>query len=107
MPLKEVVGGIYSFQPVPSRWLSLLAMSTPDSHGSLFGACHVSTPVGVWSDLTVGMATLDSPVPHRTCSVCCNFCALTPATHCSQLFTFVVNRWRQVVVALLAHRTVR
>jgi hypothetical protein len=23
--------GIYSFQPLPSRWLSLLAMGTPDS----------------------------------------------------------------------------
>jgi hypothetical protein len=31
MPLKEVVGGIYSLQPLPSRWLSLLAMGTPDS----------------------------------------------------------------------------
>jgi hypothetical protein len=26
MPLKEVVGGIYSLQPLPSCWLSLLAM---------------------------------------------------------------------------------
>jgi hypothetical protein len=31
MPLKEVVGGIYSLQPLSSRWLSLLAMGTPDS----------------------------------------------------------------------------
>jgi hypothetical protein len=31
MPLKEVVGGIYSLQPLPSRWLFLLAMGTPDS----------------------------------------------------------------------------
>jgi hypothetical protein len=45
MPLKEVVGGIYSLQPLPSRWLVLLAMGTPDSPG----ARHVSTPVGVWS----------------------------------------------------------
>jgi hypothetical protein len=30
-PLKEVVGGIYSLQPLPSRWLSLLTMDTPDS----------------------------------------------------------------------------
>jgi hypothetical protein len=49
----EVVGGIYSLQPLPSRWLSLLLMDTPDSpvvhrtgHCSLFGACHVSTPLG-------------------------------------------------------------
>jgi hypothetical protein len=27
----EVVGGIYSLQPLPSRWLSLLSMDTPDS----------------------------------------------------------------------------
>ena len=31
MPLKEVVGGYYSLQPLPSRWLFLLAMGTPDS----------------------------------------------------------------------------
>jgi hypothetical protein len=31
MPLKEVVGGIYSLQPLPSRWLNLLLMGTPDS----------------------------------------------------------------------------
>jgi hypothetical protein len=31
MSLKEVVGGIYSLQPLPSHWLSLLAMGTPDS----------------------------------------------------------------------------
>jgi hypothetical protein len=31
MPLKEVVGGIYSLQPLSSRWMSLLAMGTPDS----------------------------------------------------------------------------
>jgi hypothetical protein len=49
MPLKEVVGGIYSLQPLPSRWLSLLAMSIPDRYCSLSGVCHISTPVGVWS----------------------------------------------------------
>jgi hypothetical protein len=29
--MNEVVGGIYSPQPLPSRWHSLLAMGTPDS----------------------------------------------------------------------------
>jgi hypothetical protein len=29
--LNEVVGGIYSPQPLPSRWQSLLAMDAPDS----------------------------------------------------------------------------
>jgi hypothetical protein len=49
----EVVGGIYSLQPLPSRWLTLLLMGTPDSpvvhrtlQCSLFGACHVSRPLG-------------------------------------------------------------
>jgi hypothetical protein len=31
MPLKQVVGGIYSLQPLARRWLSLLSMGTPDS----------------------------------------------------------------------------
>jgi hypothetical protein len=49
----EVVGGIYSLQPLSSRWLSLLTMGTPDSlvvhrtwHCSLSGACHISSPLG-------------------------------------------------------------
>jgi hypothetical protein len=31
MALNEVVGGIHSLQPFPSRWLFLLATGTPDS----------------------------------------------------------------------------
>jgi hypothetical protein len=45
--------GIYSLQPLPSCWLSLLSMGTPDSpvmhqtgHSSLSGACHASTLLG-------------------------------------------------------------
>jgi hypothetical protein len=48
----EVVGGIYSLQPLPSHWLSLLSMGTPDSpvvhwtrHYSVSGVCHVSCPL--------------------------------------------------------------
>jgi hypothetical protein len=41
MTLNEVVGGIYSPQPLPSRWLFMLAMGAPDSHCSLSGARHV------------------------------------------------------------------
>jgi hypothetical protein len=48
--------GIYSLQPLPSRWPFLLAMGhtghfggAPDNHYPLSGVCHVSTPVGVWS----------------------------------------------------------
>jgi hypothetical protein len=65
IPFKEVVGGIYSRQPLPSRWLFLLVMGTPDSpvahrtwYCSLSVARHVSTPVGVWSELTVGTLVL-------------------------------------------------
>jgi hypothetical protein len=49
----EVVGGIYNLQPLPSCWLSLLSMSTPDSpvvhrttHFSRSGARHVITSLG-------------------------------------------------------------
>jgi hypothetical protein len=48
-----VGGGIYSLQPLSSRWLSLLLMGTPDSsmvhrtlYCSLSGECHVSRPLG-------------------------------------------------------------
>jgi hypothetical protein len=30
----------------------------PDRYCSLSGVCHVSTPIGVWSDLTVGTFVL-------------------------------------------------
>jgi hypothetical protein len=49
----ELVGGIYSLQPLPSRWLTLLSMGKQDSpvvhrtwHCSLSGVCHVSRPLG-------------------------------------------------------------
>jgi hypothetical protein len=49
----EVVGGIYSLQPLPSCWLFLLSMGASDSpvvyqtgYYSLSGACHVSRPLG-------------------------------------------------------------
>ena len=52
MALNEVVGGIYSLQPLSSRWLTLLSMGTPDSlvvhrtgHCPQSGAFHVSTPL--------------------------------------------------------------
>jgi hypothetical protein len=64
MPLKEVVGGIYNLQPLPSRWLFAgdghigQFGGALNSHCSLSGACHVSTPVGVWSELTAGTLVL-------------------------------------------------
>jgi hypothetical protein len=48
------------------------------------------------------VAAPHSPVPHRTCSVCSDFSALSSAAHCSLLGD---DRWRQVTVAPLAHRT--
>jgi hypothetical protein len=49
----EVVGGIYSLQPLPSRWPTLLSMGTLDSpvvhwtlYCSLSGECHANRPLG-------------------------------------------------------------
>jgi hypothetical protein len=43
------LGGIYSLQPLLSRWLSLLSMGTPDM--TLFSVRCVpcQRPIGVWS----------------------------------------------------------
>jgi hypothetical protein len=74
----EVVGGIYSLQPLPSRWLSLLSMDTPDSpvvhrtvHCSLSGAYHVSTPLGFgavdrWNHLSCSCTGQSSATPDMT-----------------------------------------
>jgi hypothetical protein len=81
MALNEVVGGIYSPQPLPSRWQTLLAMGAPDSpvaHRTVTVHCPVratsARPVGVgavdhWSHLFF-FAAPDSPVTF-------DFCALT------------------------------
>jgi hypothetical protein len=53
--------GIYSLQP-PGDGPTRQSGGAPDSHCSLSGACHISTPVGVWSELTVGDVAPDSPV---------------------------------------------
>jgi hypothetical protein len=51
MPMNVVVGGIYSPQPLCSRWQGLLAMgdAPPDSHCALSGAHHVSATTRVQS----------------------------------------------------------
>jgi hypothetical protein len=49
MPMNEVDGGIYSPQPLPSRWQRLLTMGTPDNHCSLSSVHHVSASVRVRS----------------------------------------------------------
>jgi hypothetical protein len=47
------LGGIYILQPLPSRWLTLLSLGTPDSlmvhrtlYCSLSSECHISRPLG-------------------------------------------------------------
>jgi hypothetical protein len=78
MPLKEVVGGIYSLQPLPSRWLFLLSMGTPYSpvvhqtrHYSLSGARHVSTPLGFgavdrWNPLSYSCTGQSGATPNMS-----------------------------------------
>jgi hypothetical protein len=86
MPLKEVVGGTYSLQPLPSRWPFLLAMGTPDSHCSLSGACHVSTRRWGLEQSNVEVVcpvVAPNSVPHRICLVCSDFSALFLVAHCS------------------------
>jgi hypothetical protein len=93
------LGGIYSPQPLPSCWLTLLAMGTPDSpvaHRIATVHCPVHARWGL-ELLTVGtlcpFAAPDSPVAHRTCPVTSDFYALTSARHYSSLCTFAVDRW--------------
>jgi hypothetical protein len=107
MPLKAVVGGIYSLQPLPSRWLFFWRWAHRTvrwRNGQvLFTVRCAPRQHTCWGlELsTVGTLCLvvasDSPLPHRTCTVCSDFCrALLP---------FAVDRWRQVTVAPLAHWT--
>jgi hypothetical protein len=80
MPMNEVVGGIYSPQPLTSRWQGLLAMGASDSpvrHRTATVHCLVratsAQPLGS-EQLTVGVAChLAAP----DSSVTSNFCALT------------------------------
>jgi hypothetical protein len=58
MPLKEVVGSIYSLQPLPSRWLSLLAMGTTDSLVA-HRTCIVHCPVHAMSARLLGFGVVD------------------------------------------------
>jgi hypothetical protein len=47
--MNEVVGGIYSPQPLSSHGQRLLVMGAPDNHCSLSGARHVNATVRVRS----------------------------------------------------------
>jgi hypothetical protein len=122
LPHNEVAGwgGIYSHQTKYGRWRRLLAMGAPDSPVHT-GQCPVRQPRHHirwgWSWSTVGgfvlmwhrtvRCTPDSPV-HTGQSgapliLCSDFCRV----YCFALFTVRVDRWREVAVAPLAHRTVR
>jgi hypothetical protein len=79
-----VVGGIYSLQPFPSCWLTLLSMGTLDSsvvhrthYCSLSGECHVRQPlefgaVDRWSPL-FSCGTWQSSATWR-CILSSDFC---------------------------------
>jgi hypothetical protein len=58
MPLKEVGWGIYSLQPLSSRWLSLLAMGTPDSP-VVHQTCTIHYPVRTTSARPLGFGAID------------------------------------------------
>jgi hypothetical protein len=115
--LNEVVGGIYSPQPLPSCWLFLLAMGTPDSlvaHRTVTVHC----PVRATSARQLGFWAVDrwSPLPF-----CCTWQSgdlwLLRFDFCATLFTTVhlssrplarresLLRWHTVQSS--AHRTVR
>jgi hypothetical protein len=109
MGLNEVVGGFYSPQPLPSRWLFLLAMGAPNSpvahrtlHCSLSGARHVSYPLGFGAvDRWCLLSSSD------TVHQCSDSVALTlrgTVHHCSSEQSII---GAQGAVAPLAHRTVR
>jgi hypothetical protein len=102
------LGGIYSLQPLPSCWLFLLAMGTPDStvHCSVRAMSARLLGFGTVDRWTLcPVAAPDSSVPHRTCPMCSDFSAPSSVAHCSPLFTFGRRPLEQVTVALLAHRT--
>jgi hypothetical protein len=106
--LMGVVGGIYSPQPLPSRWLFLLSMGAPDSlvaHWTVTVHCPVhatsARPLGFgavdrWSPLFFCCTGQSGATPNS--SVTSDFCALTSALtsarHCLQLYTFTVDCWR-------------
>jgi hypothetical protein len=99
--MNEVVGGIYSLQPLPSRWLVLLAMGTRTvrwrTGQSLFTVRCVPRQhtrwdlerVECWNPCSV--AAPDSPVPQPICPVTSDFAALISIAHCSSLFIFAVD----------------
>jgi hypothetical protein len=90
-----------------NRWWRLLSHGAPD--------CPVRQPrhptVKVRSLELLSSGPPDSPVVHRTGHVDCSVRrlarALTSARTLAHLMSSADDRWREVVVAPLAHRTVR
>jgi hypothetical protein len=86
--------GVYSLQPLPSRWLFLLAMGTPDSP-----VVHRTRQHTHWGleqsvvEVVCPVVSPDSLVPHQTCPVHSDFSALTSNLHCSL--------WQSTVGAML------
>jgi hypothetical protein len=62
----EVVGGIYSLQPLPSRWLTLLSMGTPDSP-VVHRTVTVHWPVRATSARPLGFGAVDRWNPLSFC----------------------------------------
>jgi hypothetical protein len=117
MAMNEVVGGIYSPQPLPSRWQSLLAMGAPDSpvvHRIVTVHCPVratsARPLGFgavdrWSRLSFCCTGQSGGTPDS--QVTSDLCALTSARHCLTCSSKQSTVGAQGVVAPLAHRLVR
>jgi hypothetical protein len=91
MAWMEVVGGIYSLQPLPSRWLSLLSMGTPDMVLFIVRCAPRQPTVGVWSGWPLNSFVL---LRHRTvqCVLTWQFWLLTSAL-CTVHSVSAVDRW--------------
>jgi hypothetical protein len=124
MTLNEVVGGIYSPQPLPSCWLFLLSMDARDSpvvrrtlHCSLSGARHVSYLLGFgavdcWRLLSSSGTRQSSGTPGMSGNLwlrCSDFCAaLFITVHiCSRPLTRREPLLHWLTGQPGAHRTVR
>jgi hypothetical protein len=105
--------GIYS--PNHQKWplggcLSHGAPDSPVRHRTLSGA--PATSAGRWvltiGALTSGASGLSGGAPDRSYRLSeCPSCACSNSSvHCSAFNAVAVDRWREVAIALLSHRTV-
>jgi hypothetical protein len=109
--LNEVVGGIYSPQPLPSRWLHLLSMGAPDTALFIVRRAPRQLSVRVWSSWPLASSVFKWHLTvwwhTRLCLMTSDFATLTlcgTVHHCSSELSIV---GMQGAVAPLAHRTVR